>query len=205
VNETGQLARTNGQVAPDPKAGGVVELTYRLSDVLQRAPEIQPYFGKSLKDANGLNIEGIAVTAGRLWVGLRAPSIAGKAFLVGANIDDLFAPGHAPSRAVPVVVRLAVGPDMGVRDLTALPDGRLLVLAGPAQEQRTPFSLLLADPQAGGLLTPLRNLEDVNDGDTRAKAEAITVLEVDADALTVLVMFDGPKNGAPREYRVPLK
>jgi len=205
VDATGQLMETNGQIATDPQAAGVVELTYRLSDVLQRVPEIQPYFGQSLNDAKGLNIEGIAVTTGQLWVGLRAPSIAGNAFLIGATIDDLYAPGHGPSQAVPMVMRLPVGPDIGVRDLTTLHDGRLLVLAGPVQEQNTPFSLWLVDPRSNSGPRLLGNLEDVNDGDTRVKAEGITVLDDEANGLTVLVIFDGLKNGGPREYRIPLQ
>jgi hypothetical protein len=37
------------------------------------------------------------------------------------------------------------------------------------------------------------------------KAESVTVLDAHGDTLRVLIMFDGPPNGAPREYRITLK
>lgn len=55
-------------------------------------------FGRSLRYGNGLNIEGIAVTGDTLWAGLRAPSLGNRGFLVGASLNALFAPGHAPQR-----------------------------------------------------------------------------------------------------------
>jgi hypothetical protein len=177
-----------------------VETTYRLADALRAAPMVGAFFGRDLNDDEGLNIEGLAVVGSRLFVGLRAPSIKGEAFLVSAPIDRLFASGHDPLDATPEVVPLALGHRVGIRDLAALPDGRLLVLAGPTQEQADiPYSLFIVEPKVGGEAKQIAKLEDVYEKkDKRAKAEAVTIL--DLDPLRILVFFDGPKNGAPREF-----
>src|SRR4030095_5210819 len=86
-------------------AENAVETTYRISDLLQRASEVSAFFGKSLDEAsNGLNIEGLAVAGDKLFVGLRAPSLDGKAYMLGASLADLFAAGNAPFVAVPEVI-----------------------------------------------------------------------------------------------------
>lgn len=179
---------------------GRVELTYRLSDMLRRAGEAGAFFGKSLMDANGLNVEGIAVAGDTLWAGLRAPSLGNRSFLVGASLEALFAPGRAPATEAPKVVALPAGPDRGIRDLALLPDGRLLVLLGPAQEQSLPYSLMLVD------IIRLENTRLLGDLPARSggKAESLTLLAQDRTSLTVLIGYDGPKNGHFESYRLPL-
>jgi hypothetical protein len=171
---------------------------------LRSDPRLQPFFGAALK-AEGLNIEGLAVIGGDLFAGLRAPLIDGKAVLVKVGIDALFAPGRAPLKAAPDVIPVALGDGAGIRDLAALPDGRLLALAGPTQNQTdVPFSLFkvaLPDGAATQIATLAEERFEDRDGATRrAKAEGMVVL--DADPLRILVFFDGPENGAPREYIV---
>lgn len=196
-------------VDAEGKPQGNVETTYRLSDVLRLDPTIGPFFGKDLmktagepSEPNGLTIEGIAVASDRVFVGLRAPSDQekGGTFLVEASAHDLFArePGaeHAPSRAVPKVTPLALGETVGIRDLTFLPDGRLLIMAGPAQEQRVPYSLHIFDSQRGNELKKIGTLKKPSGENEDAKAEAIALLGPDR----VLILFDGALNGEPREY-----
>jgi hypothetical protein len=178
---------------------GQPQLTWRLSEALKAASPVASFQDKSLMDQNGLNIEGIAVVGDRLAVGLRAPSLDGQAFIVSASVAALFTP-DAPLQTEVRPVKL--GKDMGIRDLTALPDGSLLVLSGPAQEQaEVPFGLFLLTKDR---VTPLGWLEDVGAGHERAKAEAITVLSRDGNTLRLLVLFDGITNGGPREYRANL-
>ncbi len=43
-------------------------------------------------DENGLNIEGLVVSGGKLFAGLRAPTLDGKAFIVAIDADKLFDP-----------------------------------------------------------------------------------------------------------------
>jgi uncharacterized protein DUF3616 len=192
-----------GKPSDDP------ETTYRLSDVLGLAPTVRPFFGKELmrpkganEEPNGLNIEGIAVIGDQLFVGLRAPSIKGQAFVVRASVADLFAnekeKKHARSQAVPELIPLPLGENVGIRDLTPLPNGQLLILAGPAQEQKVPYSLFVAEPRGDGLLKKIGVLKKPSGEDEDRKAEAVTLLGPDR----VLILFDGVLNGGPREYRL---
>jgi hypothetical protein len=204
------------------------ELTYRVSGALQNAAFVGQFFGKSLDaDAQGLNIEGIAIAGDRLLLGLRSPSLNGDAFIVEAKIADVFAPGLTEAPVEVQVLPLAVGRNAGIRDLATLPDGRLLVLSGPAQGQcDVPFALWLAGaPQAASSPTPIKLglLEEVFEDDqkkdewrrcvagtdpratdTRAKAEGLTVIGSDGNRLRLLVLFDGLLNGGPRDYAVDL-
>ncbi len=202
--------RVDGEGRPDgPDA---VETTYRLSDYLANADRVGGFFGKSLdEEENGLNIEGLAVDGNRVLVGLRAPAFGDEAYLVAADLADLFAPGHEPARVKPQVIPIELGKSMGIRDLASLPDGRLLVLAGPAQNQPLPYRLFLAEPGKPGKPKLLAELEPVqgapgeeDDEPALAKAEALTVLSAGNGMLRVLVLFDGIEDGAPRELQVPL-
>jgi len=209
VDSRARPVDAQGHPLSEAAAGQAVETTYRLSDVLQRAPAVSAFFGKGLDEAaNGLNIEGLAVVDDMLFVGLRAPSLEGKAYILGALLADLFAAGHAPAAAVPEVLAVELGPPtakIGIRDLALFQD-RLLILAGPAQEQSdVAYSLFLVEPRAGAKPTPVAAIPDLTKDGKRMKAESMTVLDAEGDTLRLLIMFDGLRNGEPREYRVSLK
>lgn len=193
------LARIKVDAAGSP--AGKVERTYRLSDMLRTAGPAAPFFGRGLMDDNGLNIEGIAVVGDTLWAGLRAPSLGNRAFLVGASLKALFAPGHAPATEAPRVFELPAGSNRGIRDLAPLPDGRLLALLGPAQERALPYSLMLIDPAKPDASATLGDLPGRGDD----KAESLTVLSPDGKGLAALVGYDGPKNGHFESYRLPIE
>lgn len=190
-----RIAAGNGEA-------GVPELSWRVADLLAAADEVAPYLGKALDEkSNGLNIEGLAVVGDKLWLGLRAPSLDGRAFLVGGSVAELFKPGSEPATGKPQLLAFPAGAQRGVRDLAPLADGRLLVLVGPAQEQDKPYAILLldpADPTAARELGELRLRED-------AKAEALTVLTQERDELRVLIGYDSVKNGGFEEYRLKLR
>lgn len=190
------------RIALDGGEAGMPELSWRVSDLLGAAGAAAPYLGKPLDaQANGLNIEGLAVTGDWLWLGLRAPSLDGRAFLIGADVAELFKQGSEPAAGKPQLLAFQAGAQRGVRDLAPLADGRLLVLVGPAQEQEVPYAILLLDPadpasaRELGELRPRRN----------AKAEALAVLAHERDELRVLVGYDGVKNGGFEEYRLKLR
>jgi hypothetical protein len=192
-----------------PVAKDAVQNTYRVSDILEHAGEAAKFFGKDLKTAHGLNIEGIAADGDRLWFGLRAP--LGKdsdAFLVAASAKDLFEPGHDRSRAKPIPpVQVALG-KLGIRDLAVLPDKRLLVLAGATEGPEVPFRVFIVDPADGskldlGALPAVTG--SVDNEQITGKAEGITVLDMDANQLRAAVLFDGLPNGAPHIAVIPLK
>lgn len=192
------LARIRVDAAGAP--AGQVELTYRLSDVLRRAGEAGAFFGRNLLEDDGLNVEGLAAIGDTLWIGLRAPSLGGRAFLVGAPLQALFAPGHAPATETPRVIALPAGPDRGIRDLAPLPDGRLLALLGPAQNQERPFSLMLVDLARPDAAADLGDLPERR----KAKAESLTVLAQQGGRLDVLIGYDGPRNGHFESYRLQM-
>lgn len=186
-----------------------VQNTYRVSDILKHAGKAAKSFGKDLKTAHGLNIEGIAADGDRIWFGLRAP--LGKdsdAFLVAASAKDLFEPGHDRSKAKPVPpVQVALG-KLGIRDLAVLPDKRLLVLAGATEGPEVPFRIFIVDPADGstrdlGALPAVTG--SVGNEQITGKAEAITVLDMDAERIRAAVLFDGLPNGAPHIAVIKLK
>ena len=188
--------------SPGQSARSVVETTYRLSDVLGKASEVAPYFGKALTGQNGLNVEGLAADDSQLFIGLRAPSIDGNAYIVKAKTAELFAEGHDPAVSAPEVIPVAVGVGAGIRDLAMLPDGRLLVLTGPAQNEDIRAQILRVEARPRGKVETLRELMEAGPG---TKAEAMAVLSYTKNEVRVLVLFDGVVNGGPLEYRIVLE
>ena len=183
-----------------------VDTTYRLSDALNRG-DLAPFFAHALKeqngdsDASGLNIEGIAVHGSRMYVGLRAPLIGGKAVIVVANVDNLFKDGKerlAGPFTEPMLVSL--GSHAGIRDLAALPDGRLLILSGPTLNQAIGSQVFLFDPEKP---EEIPNPVAAIDG-SLGKPEAILYISHDKSNLKFLVLSDSSPNGSPVEYSVSI-
>jgi hypothetical protein len=180
-----------------------VETSYRLSEALAGAPRIQPYFTQDLMSANGVNVEGLAVVGGQLFAGLRAPTIDGKAFIVTIDVNKLFDEGASIKAGDVKVISVPIGTGRGIRDLTRLNDGQLLILSGPAQDAQVPFEIHVLDiaAETSTLLSTLGDLP----GATGAKAEAISVLSQHRNVVDILVMFDGLPSGGPREYTIITK
>lgn len=202
VDGEGRPIDAQGHLLQGDDMSKAVETTYRIADLLPRADEVGPYFGKMLNaDDRGLNIEGIAVGDGQVFLGLRAPSLKGNAFILKTNADELFKPGHDPASATAelVTIPIMLGKKTGIRDLALLPDGKLLVLTGAAYESDRPYSIYVFDPAQGDAEQVLPERED-----QPQRAEAITVLESSAKEVRVLLLFDGALDGAPRELRIPL-
>jgi hypothetical protein len=178
-----------------------IQRSWRLTELLRAQGRISEFVGRRLHGENGLNIEGAAIMNDRLLLGLRAPSIDDRAFVLDIDADALFAPGASPPSAARLH-RIRLGEDIGIRDLAPLPDGRLLILAGPAQEQALPYRLLAVRLPATGsniALTELGALPTFSG----AKPEAVTVLGLDDGVLRILVLADGLPNGGPIELNVP--
>lgn len=200
---TALLAR----LSPDAAGtGATVETTYRLGDALRMADIVGDYFLKDLEPRGnaappaGLNVEGLAVVGDTLYAGLRAPVLDGRAFLVAVPVAPLFALGDAPLAEKPATIALALGPEAGIRDLTALPDGRLLVLSGPTRNGLDrPYGLFIAELPSGRV-TPLGTLAPLDGDEARGKPEGLVRLGPGR----VLVVFDSVLNGGPREYEVAI-
>jgi hypothetical protein len=167
--------------------------TTRLRGVLKTLPPTADKYDKPLADG-GINIEGMAIRNGRIYLGLRGPSIDKRAFVVSVERDALFTDDQPLQ---PKSHDLELGKDTGIRDLAKVRNG-LLLLSGPVNDQAvTPAVYLWRDD---GDLQKLADL-DVSPAGTGAKAETLLVLQDDDSApWRVLVMFDGPENGNPLEY-----
>jgi hypothetical protein len=186
-----------------------IEATYRLSDVLRQG-SLSPYFSQPLReqagtdgeDKSGLNVEGLAIQGPKLYAGLRAPLIDGKAVIAVAYVDELFKEGAAPIGGTMIPpLSVPLGSHAGIRDIAALPDGRLLILSGPTLDQKVPSEIFVFDPnEPKSQPTRLAIVDDMP-----GKPEALLFLDQDQDKVRVVVMSDGPPNGSPREYLLPLK
>lgn len=206
VDRQGRPVDSDGRPLAEARLADAVQTTYRVSDLLMRAKTVKKFFGEELETDNGLNIEGIAAQGDTIWFGLRGPVKHGSAFLVGGSASDLFRPGHAASVAAPIVVPLDLD-GLGIRDLAALPDKRLLVLAGAVHKPEVTFRLFVVDPDSGAVspVGPLPKVKQRIDGKVViGKAEGVMLAEVTADRAQIVVLFDGLVNGAPHRGEITL-
>lgn len=194
------------RIPSPPAAGGEfgpAEASAALMDWAARDPVLGPYTGRPLQ-RNGFNLEGLAWRDGRLWFGVRAPNLDGDAFVIEAEPAALFAGGAATA----TLHRVHIGPGLGLRELAAVRDGFLL-LAGEAcaeASKQIPDSMAAAaDPgfsffawrPGAASAVPIGRLPDAP-----GKAEGLLVLRDDLASVDVLVLFDGPSQGAPRVLRL---
>lgn len=191
--------------AADPKSvdeSGPIATTFRLSEALLVSPHAKDFYSQDLMTKNGLNIEGLAVVDGKLYAGLRGPVVNGKAYLIEVDLDALFDADRTISLGTEVrEVELDFLGGRGIRDLSVLQDGRLIILSGPAQADAMSFVLHSFDPKTS-VSKPIAELSDVPAG---AKAEGIHVLAQGPSELEAVIVFDGPRSGGARRYRIELK
>lgn len=98
-----------------------------------------------------------------------------------------------------------------------LPDKRLLILAGATEGPELPFHVFIfnpadraktnVDPASGvidlGTLPAVK--EVVKNKEETGKAEGITMLDMDADKIRAVVLFDNLTDGASQLAVIPLK
>jgi hypothetical protein len=167
-----------------------------LRPIIKADPALAPFLDKPAS-ANGLDIEALAERDGRLYFGLRAPSHDGRVPVLVIDAAGLF------SSSAPAVGKtlLELGPGRGIRDLTAV-DGGFLLISGPSgtddDTAGSPGAFLLQfwDGKSG-LVLPVGVISAPS-----GKAEALLVVEETASHVLVLVFHDGAKDGAPRSLRV---
>jgi len=147
-------------------------------------------------DAGAVDIKGIAVSNERLYVGLRAPSLAGNDLIISVHPRAVFGPAQQAMDAK--FHQVPLGANREIRDLARVETG-ILILAGPPSDAAGTNSLFHWDI----VNNVLRHLADFADPTDR-RAESLTVLSEDPEFFRVLVMFDGVQNGAPTQYHVPL-
>lgn len=175
-----------------------------LSGILRADAVLGEHFQMPLQQ-NGVNIEGLAVRNGRLFVGFRNPSLGGNAFVLEIAAPDVFESRPKPQY---VLHKLHLGEGLGIREIVAAKTG-FLIIAGNAgsepskkftepenYEKGREFSLVFWE----GKGSEVHRIGTIPD--PPGKAEAMTILEESASEVTVLILFDGPKGGQPSVYRL---
>jgi hypothetical protein len=127
------------------------EGTGSLREILRRNAYIAPFIDLPSKE-NGLDIEGMCIGRGRLFLGLRGPLVDSIAIIleiaIGRGMRLL------TSRLATHLVNLG---GLGVRDLTFV-GGTLLVLAGPVSSADEPFRLYRWKPRRSDLIQKAKAL-----------------------------------------------
>ncbi|MET3971505.1 MULTISPECIES: DUF3616 domain-containing protein [Bradyrhizobium] len=180
---------------PNAKKVDGVESSSRLRDVIKNDDDVEAYVNEPLAEG-GVNIEGIAVRKGRMYFGLRGPSLKRHAFVVSVDADALFT---KDDDLEPDTTSLELGKNTGIRDLAVVSDG-LLILAGPTREEDVPYTVWLWDGSSE-TAKPLATL-DLSKVKEGAKAEILLPLDEDATSIRVLVMFDGVENGGAKSFKI---
>jgi hypothetical protein len=190
----GKNGKPKFAMSEDSAAG--VQSSDRLRAAIRDARDVGAFYDKPLGE-NGVNIEGIAVESGRIYLGFRGPSVDGRGFILAADADVVF--GKKKLRAA--VHTLPLGATTGIRDLAAVRGG-LLILSGPVNDQPVIPAVFLWNEKTGAL-KKLGELA-IPEAYRKHKAETLLVLRDEkGKPYRVLVMFDGPANGGPTEYLVP--
>ncbi|MGA9522079.1 MAG: DUF3616 domain-containing protein [Myxococcaceae bacterium] len=173
-----------------------------LVDMLRDDPHLAPFLAIPSKD-NGLDIEGLAVTDERVWLGLRGPVLRGHAVLLELAVElhgeNLLVPrpieGGRPYRK-----HLLHLDGLGIRELCRCGDD-LLILAGPTMMLDGPSRLFrLRDGlkprdedtfrrQEPGALEPLF---DIPWGEKSDHAEGMTLHSWFEEDDSLLVVYDTP-------------
>lgn len=187
----------------DP-ASGVTARSTRWRDAIF-ASDLRDYAGQQLTgggpDGNGgVNVEGAAVWGDRMYLGLRGPSIGTRAHLLHAPLRDVFDQAGPALSAITEPVEL--GPRTGIRDLTAVKSG-LLILSGPVTDEQVVPAVFFWNP-ADKTTRKLVELPGLSAG---WKAETLVALDPDETGdphnHRVMLIFEGPANGNPVECLIP--
>ncbi len=175
-----------------------------LGPILEADRTLEPYFAKPLQQ-KGVNIEGLAVREGQLFVGLRNPNLGGYAFVLEVGADDVFSKAQNPAYTLHKVM---LGEGLGIREIVTAKKGFLLI-AGNAGSEPSDVYLQAQDYEKDrgyslfewdGRGSTAHQIGSIPD--PPGKAEAMTVLDEKPDETTVLVFFDGARQGAPSVYRL---
>jgi Protein of unknown function (DUF3616) len=195
---------------PQPKVQGL-QLTDRLWKLINADAYLGRHADGCLGDGRGppeqqakrpgLNIEGLAVKDGRLYVGFRAPSKDGVVPVYSVDSRAVFDESDAKAR----LARLQVGAGLGIRDMVAGRDA-VLLLVGPDDRKPTssptwsiaewPDAELALASSRPRLLAKLdlRNLR-FQQCFEELKPEAIAILDESSAGYRILVLSDGVCDG----------
>ena len=224
-----KLDPATGRALRSPAGSGWMDYadSTKLWPIMQAQPSLAAHVGErkclgsgppdkapGLTGQQGVNIEGLAVQAGRLYFGFRGPALHGVAQVLAVDADALFSLDAARDRQTvePALTRLALGPNRGIRDMVAVKGG-LLLLAGPDVSpasrdagwvvawwdgQSTPDRMVQPKVLAALDLSSVK----LRTCDKEIKPEAMTVLEETPTTYRLLVLSDGMCDGGPLTFTV---
>ena len=170
---------------------------------LERTPELAGHLRQPLQ-RNGLNIEGLAESSGRLFFGLRAPNKNGRALVVEVGARELFsgAPGALTVHDLPMPR------GRGLREIVAVDGGFVLLCGNASAEASKKFPVTEAPGPDGrfelhfwpgpGAAPERLGALPANGG----KAEGLLVLEQTPLQIEMLVLFDSLPGGGPLTVRI---
>ena len=147
---------------------------------------------------NGIDIEGLTIADGRLYLGFRGPVLRSNLVPVWSLEFD------RPKKYRQLFVDLG---GQGIRDMVSVDKGFLL-LSGPVNDMQGAFYLWWWDgcDQLSGIdrtIQPVKLLGEI-DAPVGAKAEGITLLSQTASQVDLLLVYDSITNGGCTHYRVKL-
>ena len=172
--------------------GDDIRSTNRLRAAIRDIPALRAYAEKPLTQ-NGVNIEGLAAKGDRLFFGFRGPSVKGHAFVLEASAKALF----SDAKLKPILHTIRLEDRIGIRDMVAVPDG-ILLLTGPVNTLPRRFAVRLWSP-ADDKITTLAQVPLAGKG----KPEGLLILSENDETYQALILYDGPRNGAPIEMPLP--
>lgn len=198
--------------AQRPKDGKLVtdQAKGDLWSIMNLMDELKDYV-KEGDHCGGVDIEGLAVSKGRLYFGFRTP-----AAILSVDTEAFFK--KTESKANVTLMKLGAG--RGIRDMVAVKDGGFLLLTGPDDDKKNESTVnwrvewwdgksgapkTLAQLDLSGLTTP-RTLQKgtsrkCKDNEQR-KPEAITVLDETPQAYKLLILSDGMCDGGAMTFTV---
>lgn len=189
----------------DPATGGLVPNSKKeidLNAALTKTDNdvLKPFRSIPSKE-NGVDIEGLAVRDGYLFVGLRGPVLRFN------YVPVLVLEFDEPEKATVRYVQLNGN---GIRAMVRTGQG-FLIVAGPVGDGPGGYFLYHWDGEdcfpgekRDGRVAPLGTTTLLGRIPTprNAKAEGLTILRDAGDYHEVLVVYDGPKKGHPQKLRV---
>lgn len=167
-----------------------------LSKRLRKDPLLKPFFGLPSKE-NGIDIEGMAIRDGVLYLGFRGPVLRDNFVPVMAmRYDD-------PKTYQLLLVRLD---GHGIRDIVATEDG-FLIVSGPMNDAPGPFRLWWWDgrdqvPGKDREVVPAVPIGPVS-ASGGARAEGLALLGCDSERADILVVFE--TNTAAQAVRMSIR
>lgn len=171
-----------------------------LGDLI-RQHEVLGAYAKIPGKENGIDIEGIAVDSGLVYVGFRGPVF--RENYVPVMRFDFDNPEDTNE-----LLYVNLG-GRGIRDMARVNDG-FLILAGPVGDALVSYQLfhwngndlIKGDNQKPGDAGKITYLGEIGTPEG-GKAEGLLVLnEADQSNYEVLIIYDGVPNGMPMRYRV---